>query len=130
MTLIRALWIVLSIVPGAVVDVLGGMHEPIVDAFPGTGNSGYLIDGGAFYHPGDAWDVPSVPVDVVALPIGGPWLKFADAIAYQRAVRPRVAVPIHERQLSSTWQADDMIPMFAPEGTTYVSLEHAVATRL
>lgn len=114
--------------PGALVQVLGGRHEPIVDDFPGTGNVGYLIDD--FYHPGDAWDVPPTPVDVLALPIGGPWVKFADAIAYMRAVTPRVAVPMHEAQLASTGQADDMLPMFAPDGTTYLPLEHGVATEL
>lgn len=114
--------------PGTVVEVLGGSHQPIVDDFPGTGNSGYLIDGGAFYHPGDAWDVPDVPVGVVALAIGGPWLKLADAIAYLRAVRPRVAVPIHELQLAGTGQANDMIGMFSPEGTAYTPLERGVAT--
>ena len=115
---------------GALVEVLGGAHEPIVDAFPGTGNSGFLVDGGAFYHPGDAWDVPGVPVDIVALPISGPWLKFGDAIAYLRAVKPRIAVPIHELHLSDTGQADELIPMLAPAGTRYTPLERGVATQL
>lgn len=112
------------------VDVLGGTHEPIVDQYPGTGNNGYLLDGGAFYHPGDAFALPTVPVDILALAISGPWLKFADAVRFMRELRPRRAIPVHEKALASSEQAHTMLAKFAPEGTEFVVLPEGMPTSL
>src|SRR6266545_1490869 len=67
---------------------------------PQVPNVGYLV-GGRLFHPGDAFTVPGQPVEVLAVPAGGPWLKLSESIGYLREVRPRVAVPVHEKVLSS-----------------------------
>ncbi|PWW50900.1 L-ascorbate metabolism protein UlaG (beta-lactamase superfamily) [Actinokineospora spheciospongiae] len=85
---------------GARVDVVGGAHAEIHPEIEVPPNLGYLVDGGAFYHPGDSFFVPDRPVDVLGLPTGAPWLKLGDAVEFFRAVAPRVAVPIHEQTLS------------------------------
>ena len=80
----------------AVVDVLGGLHAAVYGDVPGCTNCAYLVDDGALFHPGDSFAVPEQDVDVLAVPIDGPWLKLAEAIDFLGAVGPRVAVPIHE----------------------------------
>jgi L-ascorbate metabolism protein UlaG (beta-lactamase superfamily) len=85
---------------GATVTVVGGRHATIHPDVAMPTNAGYVVDGGAFYHPGDALFVPEQDIDVVGLPMSAPWLKTSEAIDFLRAVTPRVAVPIHEALLS------------------------------
>ena len=78
------------------VAVVGGRHATIHPDVPMPTNAGYVVDHGAFYHPGDALFVPEQRIDVLGLPMGAPWLKTGETIDFLRAVGPRVAVPIHE----------------------------------
>lgn len=64
---------------GAVVNVAGGQHAVIHADIPVVPNVGYLVDHGAFYHPGDSFFVPEQKVDVLGLPAGAPWLKARPA---------------------------------------------------
>jgi L-ascorbate metabolism protein UlaG (beta-lactamase superfamily) len=86
-------------VGGIGVAVLGRDHAVIHPDIPVVPNVGYLV-GGRLFHPGDAFTLPGRPVEVLAVPAAAPWLKLSEAIDYLRAVRPRVAVPVHERVLS------------------------------
>ncbi|MCU1415524.1 MAG: fold metallo-hydrolase [Microbacteriaceae bacterium] len=117
-------------VGGSAIEIVGEKHAPIYENIPGSANVAYLIDGGAFYHPGDSFEVPAVKVDVLALPIGGPWMKLADAIDYLRAVKPRIAVPIHEANWTQEGTAHFMIGHFTPEGTTFSPVQRGVATEV
>lgn len=107
---------------GAQVEVVGGRHAFVYDDVPALANVGYVLDGGAFYHPGDSLVVPDVQVDVLAAPAGAPWLKLAEAIDFVRAVRPRVAVPVHERTLARTAMSYGMLETFSPVGTAFSPL--------
>ncbi len=115
---------------GTAVDVLGGEHAVIYADRPGCTNAAYLVDGGAFFHPGDSFSDPGRPVDVLGVPASAPWLKLAEAIDYVRAVRPRVAVPIHERAMATTRLAYGLLTEFAPEGTTLRPLTPGEATEV
>ena len=115
---------------GVVIDVVGTTHAPIFENIPGSANAGYLIDGGAFFHPGDSFEVPTVPVDVLMLAISGPWLKLGDAIAYLREVEPRVAVPIHEADLTHFDVAFEMLDRLKPARTEFRPIERSVTTDL
>jgi len=85
---------------GMAVNVVGGRHATIHPDLPPPANAGYVVDHGAFYHPGDALFVPEQRIDVLGLPLAAPWLKTSEAVDFLRAVGPRVAVPIHEALLS------------------------------
>ena len=85
---------------GTTVTVVGGRHATIHQDLPMPANAGYIVDDGAFYHPGDALFVPEQRIDVLGLPMSAPWLKTGEMIDFLRAVGPRVAVPIHEALLS------------------------------
>lgn len=108
---------------GAVrVDVVGGTHAFVYGETPRLANVGYVLDGGAFYHPGDSLVVPDVAVDVLAVPTAAPWLKLAEAVDFVRTVRPRVALPVHERTLARTAMSFGILERFAPEGTAFSPL--------
>lgn len=100
-----------TIAPGERVDVKGvsvesyGTDHAIIygDTAPCV-NTGYLI-AEKLFMPGDALhDVPSKPVDVLALPTGGPWMKIAEAIDYAKKVKPRVAFPIHDAMYEASYR--------------------------
>ncbi|CRK60450.1 FIG00820473: hypothetical protein [Alloactinosynnema sp. L-07] len=85
---------------GAEVAAVGGAHAIIHPEIAMPPNLGYVVDGGAFYHPGDSLFVPEQKIDVLALPTAAPWMKLAETVEYFRAVAPRIAIPIHEGWLS------------------------------
>lgn len=85
---------------GVGVRVAGREHAVIHPDIPVVPNVGYLV-GGRLFHPGDAFTVPGQPIEVLAVPAGAPWLKVSEPIEYLREVRPKLAVPVHERVLSS-----------------------------
>jgi L-ascorbate metabolism protein UlaG (beta-lactamase superfamily) len=89
-------------VAGTAVEVVGGEHAIIHPSVPMPPNVGYLVEHGAFYHPGDSLHVPEEKVDVLGLPTAAPWLKTGEAVDFLRAVAPRVAVPIHQGLLNET----------------------------
>lgn len=82
------------------IAVVGGRHATIHPDFAMPTNAGYIVDDGAFYHPGDALFVPEQRIDVLGLPMSAPWLKTSEAADFLREVAPRVAVPIHEALLT------------------------------
>lgn len=84
---------------GLSVRVFGEQHAVIHADIPVITNVGYLV-GETVFHPGDSFTRPDVPVPVLGLPTGAPWLKAGEAIDFLRAVAPQVAVPIHERTLA------------------------------
>lgn len=103
---------------GASVRVVGGEHAVIHRDIPIIPNTGFVIDDGAFYHPGDSLFVPDEEIDVLGLPTGAPWLKTAEAVDFMREVAPRVAVPIHEAVLSRPQMVYGIFEKLKPEGTT------------
>src|SRR6266487_3679965 len=85
---------------GVSVRVVGRDHAVIHPDVPVIPNVGYLL-GGRLFHPGDSFTLPGQPTEVLAVPIGAPWLKVSESIDYLREVGPRMAVPVHERTLSA-----------------------------
>ena len=80
---------------GALIEGYGDKHAIIYENFGQVENTGYMIDGKLFY-PGDAFTNPNRPVDILALPVAGPWMKISEAIDYTFALKPRVAFPVHD----------------------------------
>lgn len=101
---------------GTTVDVVGGLHAAVYGDVPGCTNSAYVVDEGAFVHPGDSFFVPPFAVDVLAVAVDGPWLKLSEAVDYVHGVSPRVAVPIHEGETTDPAKYAGMLSAFSPEG--------------
>lgn len=78
----------------------GGEHAPIHDSVPIIDNVGVLVND-EFYYPGDSYAVPEgVEVQLLAAPLGAPWLKIHDAIEFVLEVAPRHAFGTHDMTLS------------------------------
>jgi L-ascorbate metabolism protein UlaG (beta-lactamase superfamily) len=86
-------------------------HEEIFEEMGQVQNTGYLISvpsgagvdaGKNFFIPGDAYCEPGKPIDVLALPIAGPWCRLPDALRYAIKVKPRAAFPIHDAMVVPT----------------------------
>ncbi|MEJ7635514.1 MBL fold metallo-hydrolase [Aeromicrobium sp.] len=86
-------------VAGVRIELTGQTHASIHPDLPSVSNTGFILDG-EVWHPGDAFDAEPRKVDVLLLPVGGPWMKIAEAVDFARAVAPRVIVPIHQGGLA------------------------------
>lgn len=76
----------------------GHLHTQVHPDVPVCVNTGYFIANKLFF-PGDCFHTPVEKVDVLALPVAGPWMKLSDAIDYATLVAPRVAFPVHDGML-------------------------------
>lgn len=76
----------------------GTEHACIHPDFPKVTNTGFMIANKLFY-PGDSLHVPPTPVEVLALPVAGPWLKIQEAVEYAKAVNPKIVFPVHDGML-------------------------------
>jgi L-ascorbate metabolism protein UlaG (beta-lactamase superfamily) len=86
-------------VAGFSVHVYGRDHALLHRDIPIIPNTGFLVDG-TLFHPGDSYTVPESPVDLLLLPVSGPWLKVGEMIDYARAVAPRRGLAIHDALLN------------------------------
>ena len=80
---------------GVLIEGYGCSHAMIYGDWGQTENTGYFVDGKLFY-PGDAFTNPNRPIDILAIPAGGPWMKLPEAIEYALALQPRAAFPVHD----------------------------------
>ncbi len=95
------------VAPGDTVEVepftltfFGGKHAVIHESIPVIDNVGVLVNG-ALYYPGDSFTVPKgVQVELLAAPLGAPWLKVGEAMDFVLAVAPRRAFGTHDMTLS------------------------------
>jgi len=106
-------------------EFYGGEHAVIIPERPVIPNLGVFING-RLYYPGDSFAMPSERrIEVLALPIGAPWLKISEVVEFLRQTKPRIAFPTHDAVLSDSGKSlpDRMIPEIAQQfGTTYQRL--------
>ncbi len=112
-----------SDINGVSVEGIGGKHEEIYEELGMVENTGYLV-GGKFFFPGDSFHNPLRAVDVLALPVAGPWMKISQAIRYAKEVRPRVAFGVHDGMIVPEGGAQKWCEMLLPkEGIAFVTLK-------
>jgi L-ascorbate metabolism protein UlaG (beta-lactamase superfamily) len=75
-------------------------HAEIFEEVGQVQNTGYFIDSKLFY-PGDAYCDPGKEVDILALPVAGPWCKIPDAIRYALHLKPNKVFPVHDGMLQT-----------------------------
>lgn len=89
---------------GVTVQTVGGDHAIIHDDIPRVHNLGYVLHAEGepvFFHPGDALDAAPEHVDVLALPLMGPWAAMKEHVDFVRALDdPTYSIPIHDELLS------------------------------
>lgn len=81
-------------------EFFGGKHALIHDSLSIINNLGVLINN-TVYYPGDSFALTNKPIDVLALPVGAPWLKIGESIDFFITTKPLLAFPTHDAVLSS-----------------------------
>jgi len=112
-------------IEGIELEFFGDAHTAVHPSRPVVQNVGVLIDE-RIYYPGDSFTVAEKSVDVLALPIGAPWMKLGEAMDFLLAVGPRLAFPTHDAVLSRDGQgfSDKNISDFADaEGIEYTRID-------
>lgn len=104
---------------GTPVRVHGSQHAVIHPDIPRVPNVGYRV-GERLFTPGDALTVPDDDVEVLGLPTAAPWLKVAEAVELLRAVRPRLAFPVHDAVVATPQIWFTHFGHLAPQGTRFV----------
>ncbi|MDO8482808.1 MAG: MBL fold metallo-hydrolase [bacterium] len=107
---------------GVHVEGCGEKHEIIYENFGQVQNTGYFF-GKRLFYPGDAFFNPKNPVEILALPVAGPWMKISDAIDYAKLLKPKVCFPIHDGMLKFN-QITRVIPQkfLPPVGVEFVDI--------
>lgn len=74
---------------------IGEKHAQMHSSIPQSSNLGFFIDGKLWY-PGDAFTDPKRKIEILALPVSGPWMKISEAIDYAILLKPKVVFPVHD----------------------------------
>lgn len=85
---------------GTLIEGYGTVHALIYELIPPVINTGYFIDN-KFYFPGDAFYNPGKRVEVLALPVAGPWMKMSEALDYLKLVKPNNCFNVHDGQIKA-----------------------------
>lgn len=85
-------------ISGILLEGFGEKHAVIYEDFGQVMNTGYFI-ANRFFYPGDAFYNPKRPVEILALPVAGPWMKISDAIDYAKLLKPKICFPVHDGML-------------------------------
>ena len=72
----------------------GNLHAEIFNEYGRVQNTGYMINN--LCYAGDSFSYPDYEVDILALPVAGPWMKMKDAVEYAKNIKPRVCFPVHD----------------------------------
>ena len=104
------------------IEGYGREHAPIYGDMGRVENTGYMI-AERFYFTGDNYHAPGTAVDVLALPVAGPWMRIADAVEFAKAIKPRVAFGVHDGMMQQFFRGypEKVMQRFVPE-MEYVTL--------
>lgn len=115
---------------GVLIEGYGEKHADMYKTITPVVNIGYFISNRLFY-PGDAFTNPKKPIDILALPVAGPWMKLSEAIDYAIEVHPKLAFPVHEGILKTPGTVH-RIPndVLITKGIKFIILEEGKETEL
>ena len=116
-------------VAGVPVAVYGEWHVPIHDKLPNVKNVGYLV-GGRFFHPGDSFTNPQTAIEILGFVAAAPFAKVQDSIDHVNGVKPKVAIPIHEKVSAAPEMLYDMIKGGLDEGIEFLALRDGESKEL
>ncbi len=108
-------------------EFFGSTHAVIHASIPVIDNVGVLVND-SVYYPGDSYTLPDRPIELLAAPIGAPWLKLGDVMDFVVAVAPKNTIPVHEMVLSVIGKdlANRLVGMAAAQcGSEFTVLEPA-----
>jgi len=77
------------------IEAFGKLHARFHATMPDVANTGFFI-ANRFFYPGDAFTDPGKQVEILALPVAGPWMKISEAVDYALELKPKIAFPVHD----------------------------------
>ncbi|MBI2355764.1 MAG: MBL fold metallo-hydrolase [Candidatus Doudnabacteria bacterium] len=77
----------------------GEKHAVIYEEYGQVQNTGFMI-GDRFFYPGDNLFNPKKDVEILALPVAGPWLKISESLDYAKEIKPKIAFPVHDAMIN------------------------------
>lgn len=80
------------------IEGFGDRHAEIYSDIPTVQNTGFMLSNKLFF-PGDAFTDPGKPVEVLVLPVCGPWLHISESINYALRLKPAIVFPVHDEIL-------------------------------
>jgi L-ascorbate metabolism protein UlaG (beta-lactamase superfamily) len=104
------------------VEVFAGDHAVVHRDVPVIPNAAYFV-GGKLLHPGDSFPVLDRPIEILALPVSAPWMAVKEAIDYYREVKPKAAIPIHDKVLANPAMVYGLLSRLGPAESRWLSLD-------
>jgi len=95
---------------GVEIEAHNCKHEEIYKDLGQVENTGFFI-GKRFFYPGDSFYNPEKYVEVLALPVAGPWANVKGAVEYALVVKPKVCFPVHDGILISFGANHSMVAL-------------------
>lgn len=109
---------------GVLLEAHDCKHEEVFEEMGQVKNTGYFIDGRLFY-PGDSYCNPGKSIEILALPVAGPWVRVRDFMKYALEIKPKICFPMHDGMLnslaSSYYVPTTVLPKF---GIAFKTLEN------
>lgn len=105
---------------GVLIEGFGKEHALMYASIPSIQNTGYFIANLLFY-PGDAFTNPGKQVEILALPVAGPWMKLPEAVDYALELKPKISFPVHDGILKNIGSTN-RIPkqVLEPKGIKFI----------
>jgi hypothetical protein len=95
-------------VGGLTISGVGGLHAVIHRDIPRIGNVGLVLSAEGeptLFHPGDSLEAVPSGIDIVAVPLHGPWAAMKEHIDFLREVGAPSGFPIHDGLVNERgWQ--------------------------
>ena len=108
---------------GVLIEGFGKDHALMHASILPIQNTGYFI-ANRFFYPGDAFTNPDKQIEILALPVAGPWMKLPEAIDYALELKPKTCFPVHDGILKSPGSTHLIPPkVLEPKGIKFMVLE-------
>jgi len=109
---------------GILIEGFGNDHAIMHASISPIQNTGYFI-ANRFFYPGDTLlTKPGKQIEILALPVAGPWMKLPEAIDYSLAMKPKICFPVHDGILKQVGSTNSIPPkILETKGITFSILE-------
>jgi L-ascorbate metabolism protein UlaG (beta-lactamase superfamily) len=105
------------------IEIVGKTHAYMHSSLEPCQNIGFQIED-KFFYPGDTLSYPKGQIDILALPVAGPWLKLSEAVDYALEVKPKICFPVHDGILKKIGSTNEIPPrILGPAGIKFEILE-------
>lgn len=90
------------------VEAVGALHQVILPGMARCVNSGYVVTSAAgtrLFYPGDSYETVPANIDVLAVPLLGPWSSLRETVDFVTAVAPARIFAVHDALLNASGRA-------------------------